>query len=192
MRFYLFLTTLFVLSLLPRVAAAQGCCTAPTSESTAGAGFDPRENLNTVEMFVMTLSGGAQWGGGNILEQEAALGTDSCYVSQSPYTAMTTVTGTSWTIGTALPTGLVTVGPAQWGADEIGYGQPAASWYRINLAKYGKSLPCGFTLHQNIQFTCPSGGTGEDIFYNLTLSATIVNATSVYDCRDGTCVTVNN
>lgn len=166
-------------------------CGAPTGDaftspvrSDALPGYNP-----TVEDFVQTLSVTGTADGSTISEATGQLGTDSCWWNGSPYSPMTGVTGGSWVVGQASPStedGFVSVGTNQWGPDLVGYLPGPAKYIQVYGPQNGITLPCGFTIHQILAFTCSTGGSPVYFTNDLTLTSTVSGST-VTDCREGQC-----
>lgn len=118
-----------------------------------------------------------------------ATGTDTCSFD-SVIPPFTSVTGSAWLIGGSTPgypeSQVVAAGHNQWGPDIIGYSMTAVRYYQLNRPKLGLGLPCGFTLHQNLEIQCTQDGTRTVYKADNPIKAT-VDQTGVQNCRSGVC-----
>ena len=122
------------------------CPPAPTGESVQDVRQAETGSVTpTATDFLQTLKasvGTSIYNGMSIQESENGTGTDTCYVSGSPYLPMTSVTGSTWTVGGVTAnfaeSQVVTPSSGQWGPDEVGISPGAVRWYQQNLLKYGR------------------------------------------------------
>jgi len=114
-------------------------CEIPVAEITSPDGW-----YATQYQWKQTLvSGtGASFAGLNVTEVDAGGGDDTCWFLGSAVAAKTSLSGGTWTVAS----------DNTWGDDVVGWGALLVVYYR----QFG-TLPCGFTLHQQMQIACYDG-----------------------------------
>jgi hypothetical protein len=114
-------------------------CEVPVGEITSPDGW-----FATQYQWKQTLvSGiGASFGGLNVKELDAGGGEDTCWFPGSAFNPVTSLSGGTWTVNP----------DNTWGDDVVGWGAFLVVYYQ----QFGK-LPCGFTLHQQMQIACYDG-----------------------------------
>lgn len=147
-----------------------GCLT-PSNEYTAAVGV-----YNTSETtFTQTIydSAGDSFSGQSVQESNAAPAVDTCWFQGSSFAKVTGVSGGTWTVS----------GGNTWGYDGVGWIPDSVPYYRTNAPKHGIGIPCGFTMYQQMQISCPSGNW---VTYTPSsgnkLTGTI-DSTDVENCR---------
>ncbi len=111
-------------------------CYLPSSETTTWGGWS-----GTAGLWNQTLNGGS-FAGAIVRETNAAAGDDTCWWPDSTHAYWGGITGGVWSVS----------GSNGWGPDAIGWSASDITYYR----QEGRS-PCGVTLHQQMQMSCPSG-----------------------------------
>jgi hypothetical protein len=122
-----------------------------------------------------------------VTESAGNAGSDTCHFSGSPYNPQTSISGGSWPVAG----GPLSGHSNQWGYDYVGWTEAGVNYYRTQAPAHNHPLPCGWTFYQNMAISCSSSSTPITYATNNVLSATI-NATSVTNCRIGTCGTINH
>jgi hypothetical protein len=170
-------------------------CAIPDGESTAFVRQAVADFLGTPTAgdFLQTLVTAGNDDGNLIIESNNALGSDSCSFDGT-VPPVTSVSGTTWTVGQITPgypeAQVVISGHNQWGPDVVGFSPKAVRYYQLNRPKLGLSIPCGFSLHQNLEIQCVQGGTRTSYKANSPLTSTI-DATGITNCRSGSCSRFN-
>jgi hypothetical protein len=154
-------------------------CDVPTGEMTSSSGwadFSIYGAFPTVHRWRQTLSGAVNFGGRNVNETFNP-GTDSCWISGSPYGYYSTPP--SWN---TWPVGSVDGAAAtnQWGNDYVGWFPDAVNWYRTNRPPNGFPVLCGVTWSQRMNISCTTGGT---VFYQGNFMAAQIDTSSVSSAR---------
>jgi hypothetical protein len=171
--------------------AATISCAILDDESTAFVGqalADP-VGAPTAGDFLQTLVTAGNDDGNVIREANSANGSDSCSfdLTVPPFTS---VSNTAWTVGQLTPgyaeAQVVIPGHNQWGPDAVGFGPTAVRYFQVNRPKLGLSIPCGNSLHQNLEIECVQNGTKQTYKANNPLSSTI-DATGITNCRSNIC-----
>lgn len=103
---------------------------------------------------------------------------------------MTGVSGGLWAVSGISPGSVesqaVTPGHNQWGPDLVGYAPGPVRFYQQQRPQLGLSMPCSFTVHQNLSIKCTQDGLETTLKANVPVTSTI-DATGITNCREGVC-----
>lgn len=157
-------------------------CVAPSRETTAVVAT----TLTTITEFIQSISDSAadSFDGSSVKEGNAASGQDTCWFQGSRVPRATGVTGGTWPVQNN-----------QWGYDLVGFDSDSVSYYRANDPGHGIAIPCGATLYQAMQISCPGGlWATYTPSYGNKLTATIEQHDVIncrYDMNNTACQTIN-
>jgi hypothetical protein len=151
-------------------------CTLPTTESTAFKGWATSDPATGLWEQTLSNANGDSFSGMSVLEgtPSANPGVDTCWISGSPVSYGSAVSGGEWSVGD----------DNTWGVDSVGwpkYPVDAVAYYRAQ----GR-VPCGFTVYQQMQIRCtlPTDNTFHNYGSVNTLQGNIT-ATTVTSKRAG-------
>ena len=120
-------------------------CDTPTGETVSWSGWD--STYPSAGDWVQTLTGGGSYVDRTVTETDASTGEDSCYFSTSSIAEITSFSSLGRAVSTSINSS------DQWG-DLVGWLPSNVSYYRTQAGLSKTTLPCGFVLHQQMQFTC--------------------------------------
>lgn len=140
----------------PTTFLVTNSCTQPSSETTAWGGWS-----GTAGLWTQTLNGGS-FVSRIVRETNAAAADDTCWWPQSTHDYWGGVTGGVWSV----------IGSNGWGPDAIGWANGPPPDDDITYYRQQQRVPCGVTMHQQMQISCP-GGTYQNYGAPVDLTATI-------------------
>ncbi|MBV9761418.1 MAG: hypothetical protein JO340_12705 [Acidobacteriaceae bacterium] len=156
----------------------QYSCTVPTGETTSFYEWgdnNPQAGDNaSIAGWLQSLTpASAGYTNGIVSESNFSPATDSCYFNGSPYPPVSGVTGSNWTVVSS-----------EWGPDWVGYVYAEFAYYQTTRPAMNLSLPCGFTMFQQLSFKCPDGQPTVFDYPPIILRATI-SGTGITVSREG-------
>ena len=124
-----------------------GACPLPDYENTGDIGWEVIQGAVYDWNATVGSFSGELFGGRTVQEVDGGYGSDSCWISQSPYSKYDQIQNpSSWTV--------------DWNesyVDLVGWYNDAFFWYQENRPVLGYPLPCAFQWNQTMQMACASG-----------------------------------